>query len=138
MLAVIQPHTPNQSDLPFTKYELEKIKSHVPSEHLVERGTLESPSSVESVMLHLSDISIAHFACHGEQNPSKPLESALLLTDGSLKISQIMEKTLQKASLAFLSACQTATGDGNFADEAIHIAATMLFSGFRGVVGTMW
>ncbi|KAG6371176.1 hypothetical protein JVT61DRAFT_9798 [Boletus reticuloceps] len=40
--------------------------------------------------------------------------------------------------LAFLSACQTATGDEDLTDEAVHIAAGMLFAGYGGVVGTMW
>ena len=40
--------------------------------------------------------------------------------------------------LAFLSACQTAMGDENLSDEAIHIAAGMLFAGYSRVVGTMW
>ncbi|KAJ7226876.1 hypothetical protein GGX14DRAFT_348119 [Mycena pura] len=33
---------------------------------------------------------------------------------------------------------RTAKGDEKVPDEAIHLAATMLFTGFRGVVGTMW
>ena len=44
-------------------------------------------------------------------------------------------------SLAFLSACETAKGDSKTPDEAIHLAATLLFqlfAGFRGVVATMW
>ena len=40
--------------------------------------------------------------------------------------------------LAFLSACQTAQGDKDLSDEAVHIAAGMLFGGYGGVVGTMW
>ncbi|KAF7358015.1 CHAT domain-containing protein [Mycena venus] len=41
-------------------------------------------------------------------------------------------------SLAFLSACETAKGDKSVPDEALHLAATLLFTGFRGVVATMW
>jgi CHAT domain-containing protein len=41
-------------------------------------------------------------------------------------------------SLAFLSACETAKGDKTIPDEAMHLAATLLFAGFRGVVATMW
>ena len=58
--------------------------------------------------------------------------------DGLLTVSQIMQKPLVNTSLAFLSACETAVGDKNVPDESIHIAAAMLFAGFRGVVGTMW
>jgi CHAT domain-containing protein len=37
-----------------------------------------------------------------------------------------------------LSACQTATGDKALSDEAIHLAAGMLFAGYGGVIATMW
>ena len=40
--------------------------------------------------------------------------------------------------LAFLSACQTSTGDGRLSEEAVHLAAGMLAAGYRGVVATMW
>ncbi|KAJ7123558.1 hypothetical protein C8R44DRAFT_784007, partial [Mycena epipterygia] len=51
-----------------------------------------------------------------------------------------MRQKAQKTSmtLAFLSACETAKGDDTVPDEAMHLAATLLFAGFRGVVATMW
>ncbi|KAJ7897758.1 hypothetical protein B0H13DRAFT_2337742 [Mycena leptocephala] len=59
---------------------------------------------------------------HGVQSNS-PTESALLLTGSSrLTLSNIIEQSLLNADLAFLSACQTATGS----------------PGYRGVIGTMW
>jgi CHAT domain-containing protein len=49
-----------------------------------------------------------------------------------------MELDLSKAFLAFLSACETARGDEGQPDQTVHLAATMLFAGFRSVVATMW
>ena len=43
-----------------------------------------------------------------------------------------------RGGLAFLSACQTATGDKNLSNEAIHVVAGMLFAGYSGVIGMMW
>jgi CHAT domain-containing protein len=45
---------------------------------------------------------------------------------------------LKRASLAFLSACQTAKGDQNQPDQAVHLAASFLFCGFKSVIATMW
>ena len=134
MLAVIQPNAPGQSPLYNTQIEMDKIEARVPASSLIKQRS----SSASEVLSSLPDISIAHFACHGIQDPSDPLASALILHDGPLKIAQIMETALPNASLAFLSACQTAKGDLKRPDEATHLAGTMLFSGFRGVVGTMW
>lgn len=49
-----------------------------------------------------------------------------------------MKTPMPNAELAFLCACETAKGDSNVPDEALHVAATMIFAGFRGAVGTMW
>ena len=133
MLAVIESST-----LPAAHHELRCIKEKVPPEYLVALGTPESPVTVSKVLEHLPHASIAHFACHGIQDMNRPLNSSLILPGGNLKISQIMATHLPNASLAFLSACETAKGDQNLPDEAVHIAACMLFAGFHSVVGTMW
>src|ERR1700761_321687 len=39
---------------------------------------------------------------------------------------------------AFLSACETATGEEKVSDEALHITAGMLAAGCRSAIGTMW
>jgi CHAT domain-containing protein len=71
------------------------------------------------------------------QNISNPTESALLLAKQSkLSLSRITKLSLPHAELAFLSACQTATGDENLAGEAVYLAAGMLLAGYRGVIAT--
>jgi CHAT domain-containing protein len=81
---------------------------------------------------------LVHIACHGIQHPSDPLQSAFCLNKGKMKVEHLMRLELKKAFLAFLSACETAKGDKNQPDQTIHLAATMLFAGFKGVVATMW
>jgi CHAT domain-containing protein len=88
-------------------------------------------------MLEGTSAHILHLACHGIQDPN-PLKSALMLQDGRLTIKEIMQFSLPRAVLAFLSACQTAKGDKNAPDQAVHLAASMLFCGFRSIIGTMW
>jgi CHAT domain-containing protein len=136
MVAVIPPDVPGQQQLPFTLEELRRIEKRVPN--LVKLGTSESPASVTNVLHHLSDASIVHFACHGIQHPTNPMKSALLLPGERMTVSTLMKHPMPYASLVFLSACETAKGDETVPDEALHLAATMLFTGFRGVVGTMW
>ncbi|KAJ7249064.1 hypothetical protein C8J57DRAFT_1357558, partial [Mycena rebaudengoi] len=40
--------------------------------------------------------------------------------------------------LALLSACETAKGDAKTPDEAMHLATSLFFAGFGGVIATMW
>ncbi|KAJ7107941.1 CHAT domain-containing protein [Mycena epipterygia] len=139
MTAVIQPRTDNCSDLPATVEELEQIKQQVPSQWLTSFGDT-TPATVDVALQHLRESSVVHFACHGTQDLQNPLETGLLLTDGRLKVSELMRGKAQRKimTLAFLSACETAKGDDTVPDDAMHLAATLLSAGFRGVVATMW
>ncbi|KAJ7082493.1 CHAT domain-containing protein [Mycena epipterygia] len=139
MMAVIQPTTDNCSDLPATVDELARIKQQVPSQWLTSLGDT-TPAKVDVALQHLQESSVVHFACHGTQDLQNPLETGLLLTDGRLKVSELMQGKSQKKSikLAFLSACETVKGDDTMPDEAMHLAATLLFAGFQGVIATMW
>ena len=48
------------------------------------------------------------------------------------------DSDLRNPKFAYLSACHTTVGDAESPDEAIHLASTMQFAGFRSVIGTMW
>ncbi|KAJ7753922.1 CHAT domain-containing protein [Mycena maculata] len=142
MTVMIQPES-KFSPLPGTRTELEKIQERVPEQWLTALGDT-MPTTVTTALTHLRESSIVHFACHGTQDEINPLDSGLVLTDGLLKVSEIMRKPdgsdgiRKNMALAFLSACETAKGDDQVPDEAMHLAATLLFTGFRGVVATMW
>ena len=142
---IISSYTPTISALlrpdpiPSTKlFKMKKIEQHVQNESLIKLGIPGSPASVETVASCLSDVSIAYFACHGKQNLLEPLESWLKLEDGLLFLSRIMKKPMPNGSLGFLCGCDTAMGDENLPDEAMSLAAGLLFSGFQHVIATMW
>lgn len=60
------------------------------------------------------------------------------MQDKILTITDLMCLNLPNCFLAFLSACETAKNTQAQPDQAIHLAATMLFVGFKNVIGTMW
>ncbi|KDQ50727.1 hypothetical protein JAAARDRAFT_707686 [Jaapia argillacea MUCL 33604] len=148
MLVVIQPKSKGYRPIPNTEIELQKIENIVGNHVLVRYGLPEAPALVSNVLSEIPSATILHFACHGiqdsvdplvdEQDRRSALNSALILEDGPLNVTEIMKLSLTNESLVFLSACQTATGDQSLPDESMHLAATMLFAGFRGVVGTLW
>ena len=79
-----------------------------------------------------------HLACHASQQQADPARSGFALWDGTLTITDLAAQPTQHRDLAFLSACQTATGSIRHLDEAIHLAAAMQFLGYRHVIATMW
>jgi CHAT domain-containing protein len=81
---------------------------------------------------------LTHIACHGTQDAVNALSSGYYLSDENLSVSCLMDLNLRDAFFAFLSACETAKGDEQQPDQTIHLAAAMLFVGFRSMVATMW
>jgi CHAT domain-containing protein len=78
-----------------------------------------------------------HFACHGDQILDDPSRGGLRLSDDVLTIAQISNRQYH-GDFAFLSACKTATGGIDLADEAITLAAALHYTGYRHVIGTLW
>ncbi|KAJ6503103.1 CHAT domain-containing protein [Mycena vulgaris] len=138
MTALVQPMTHGFPDLPATVGELERIRLGSPREWLTSLGDI-SPANVDIALDHLRRSSIFHFCMHGIQDIDNPLNSSLILADGRMKVSEMTRNlTRHQMKLAFLSACQTAAGDENVADEAKNFGATLLWSGVQEVVSTMW
>jgi CHAT domain-containing protein len=136
LLAVIQPNTPGQSALPNTMVELTEIQKRA---HGFGVHVLEGPAAlVESVEMAMEANSWIHLACHAVQDMVKPTRSAFCLHDGLLDLSMIVRKSLPQADFAFLSACQTGTGEERLSEEAVHLAAGLILAGYRGTIATMW
>jgi CHAT domain-containing protein len=119
-----------------TKVELDHLRNHlVDREHIVLEG---KEGTKKHVTQGIEDCTWLHLACHGIQRPDEPTKSALILEDGYLTLEEIIKLNLPKAEFAFLSACQTTTGDEKLSEEAVHLAGGTLLAGYRGVVATMW
>ncbi|CEL57237.1 hypothetical protein RSOLAG1IB_08449 [Rhizoctonia solani AG-1 IB] len=137
ILLVGQHATPGQSQLPGTKKELYNIRKHV-QENFKCTQLEGSTATTEAVLTAMDQHEWVHLACHAHQNINNPTESGLFLQDGVLDIKRISQNAFCNKQLAFLSACQTATGDKILADETVHMASGLLTAGYPTVVATMW
>ncbi|KAB5589201.1 Aromatic di-alanine and TPR containing protein [Ceratobasidium theobromae] len=137
VLAVGQEATPGQSRLPETVAELRSIKSHA-SAPLRYTQLDRHKATTSAVLTAMESHDWVHLACHAHQDVQDPTESGFFLYDGTLSLAKITQKAFKNKGLAFLSACQTATGDKKLADEAVHLASGMLMAGYTNVVATMW
>jgi len=95
-------------------------------------------ATVSRVQLEMTSHPSIHFACHGNQDIENPLKSGFYLHGGRLELADIMRQNITNCELAFLSACQTSTGNEKLSEEAVHLAAGMLAVGYRSVVATIW
>ena len=97
-----------------------------------------SVATVSRVKQEMEAYGWVHLACHASQDTHSPLRSGFFLHDGRLELLELMKQNIPKCQLAYLSACQTSTGDEKLSEEAVHLAAGMLAVGYQGVVATMW
>ncbi|KZV60225.1 hypothetical protein PENSPDRAFT_760127 [Peniophora sp. CONT] len=138
VLVVTQPATPQQSRLPGTLDEAYRLQKILADEQISCVVLEDSQATVGAVRSVIDRHSWVHLACHGLQHTRDATQSAFYLHDGPLSLSDLMQTAADDAELAFLSACQTATGDEKNPEESVHLAAGMLAVGFKGVVATMW
>ena len=136
-LGVGMPTTPGQPPLPAVPAEMEVLARYFPpgSEN---QQLVESQATRASVLAAVADHSWLHMACHAGQEHTDPDRSGFALWDGTLTLTDLADQPTQHRNMAFLSACQTATGSFRHLDEAIHLAAAMQFLGYRHVIATMW
>ena len=150
LLAIGMPTTPDASDLHYVPAELDRIQARYPIATRLQSPTrqqlshgslpdLHTQPTTAKVLAQLPRHAWVHLACHGSQHFSDPTESAFWLTDGPLRITDLIEqRETGPRELAFLSACQTATGSPRTIDEAIHLAAALQLLGYRHVIATLW
>lgn len=133
-----QPETPGYASLPGTREEGRQLQKMLSESQITSALFEHERATVAEVQGVFEQHQWVHLACHGSQHASDATQSAFALYDGPLSLANLMHTSVDEAELAFLSACQTATGDVGNPEESVHLAAGMLVVGFKGVIGTMW
>ena len=136
MLLAAVPDPYKGRHLPFTVQEVQSLEHVLPESALLSAPAINC--SVQDMLDKLPQAAILHLASHGYQNPQNPLDSGFLMSDDILTVSTLMPMPLPRAFLAFLSACETAKIDEAQPDQAVHLSSTLLYAGFKSVIGTLW
>jgi hypothetical protein len=149
-LIVAMPTTPDihGSQLRFVPAEVAALRTRLPRVTVLAEPADNSGVDLTELPTRanvfgcLPNCVIAHFACHGENNPEDPSESRLLLHDhqiAPLTVASLASLHLGNAELAYLSACSTALSEATqLIDESIHLTAAFQMAGFPHVIGTLW
>ncbi|KAK0187354.1 CHAT domain-containing protein [Armillaria mellea] len=146
LLAISQPNTPGLSSLPGTKGELQKIEEQ--ANGVFVKCLRGEEVTLDKVLDGMSRCNWVHMAWHAMQKKASPLESTFHLhptnhvhaptNQGHLPLSWVISKSFPDADFAYLSACQTTTGDEALSEESVHLAAGMLMAGYQSVIATLW
>ncbi|MCX4632927.1 CHAT domain-containing protein [Streptomyces sp. NBC_01443] len=138
MLIVGVPRTPYMrrgAPLPAAAHEVETVAGFFPGRCTPLLGPKATRDNVLTELPRHRDI---HLSCHGRQTMSDPSQGSLYFYDAPISIAELSQHSHPHARLAFLSACQTATGGVRLPDEALTIASTMQLIGYRHIVATLW
>lgn len=138
LLGICQPQNPRALPIPYVKDEWTGIQNLAEANSMGCSSLENAEATVDKTLAELSLANWVHFACHASQDNEKATDSAFILHDDNLKLIRLMQVELPHADFAYLSACQTATGDPKLSGQAVHLAAGMLYAGFRSVIATMW
>ncbi|KAH9952653.1 CHAT domain-containing protein [Russula dissimulans] len=103
--------------------EIKVIQRHAPSAS----SLIGAKATRASVMEHLPDHQMVHFACHGRLEPEKPFETGFVL-HGDERLTLLDIVCLQLSTAEYVDT----------SDEVLHLTAAMQYCGFRSVVGTLW
>lgn len=147
-LVVAMPFTPGAPPLAGASAEAEVVAAALPCPTVLAGPVGSTPpvnASVptrEAVLAQLTEAHVIHLACHAVTDSVDPSHSRLVLWDHAtspLTVAGVASVTLDRAELAYLSACRTTyTAATDLRDEAIHLTSAFQLAGFRHVVGTLW
>ncbi|KAI1329831.1 CHAT domain-containing protein [Xylariaceae sp. FL0255] len=137
-LLVAMRETPGHTPLYFADDEVKTLRDickDIPLD-FVEPGQHRG-----DIIAQLPGCTMFHFAGHGFTDGEDPSQSHLLVSDGNITVSDLLEMNFRERSpfLAYLSACGTGRiQDDRFLDESIHLISSFQLAGFRHVIGTLW
>ena len=112
--------------------------------HLFGAEPLLPPDATESAMVSaLQTATYVHLATHGEHAvPAPSFQRVYAIPsetdDGRLAAYELMRADLGGLRLLTLSACETALGRFDVADNMLGVPAVLLLRGAETVVGTLW
>ncbi|MFP5272325.1 CHAT domain-containing protein [Coleofasciculus sp.] len=143
-----RPPIPNQptmgivedatEDLLFTRYECETLaQSYGVSADKRLQGRKATVTEYKTLA---SQVQILHSSHHAISNPTQPLDSYLVLGDGSLTLSQLISPGWRMPNLSdvFACCCEVNFSVNKVTDDLLSLATGFLCAGARSVVSTQW
>jgi len=104
---------------------------------------LEDRADEQTVVAALNGSRYVHLSTHGKHNVDAPAFQCLYLsptekTDGQLHAYELQSLDLRGLEMVTLSACETALGRFDAADNLRGLPAAFLLAGVESLVGTLW
>lgn len=126
-------------DLPCSSFEGDRIAQlHKIPDYLRLKGSSEA--TVNNYRQLVKQVQVILNSHHAQSRLDDPLESKLILSDGSITLGQLLTPGWRLPQLVdvFLSCCETGLGLTSVTDDIFTLASGFLCAGARSVVSTLW
>jgi hypothetical protein len=141
-LIVAMAETPGAAPLAGASAEAQLIREVLSTAAAEVTVLKDDLATRDAVLGRIGQSAAVHFGCHGHNEPADPSQSSLLLHDhrrNPLTVEILRSTRLEKAQLAYLSACETAVQEStDLIDEFIQLSTAFQLLGFPQVIGTLW
>jgi hypothetical protein len=121
-------------DLPLAPSEVRTVTRHFTRSQALVQGEARRPAVLRELQRH----DVWHFACHGRADILDPLVTELELSDGTLRLGELLDLPQAPHRLAVLSACETGLGSLSHPEASMDAGETLLSCGVAGAVSTLW
>lgn len=96
-------------------------------------------ATTECVQKYAAEANVVHLACHSEINHADFLRSGFLLSDRRMTVLEIMSSLeLRRASLVYLSSCDSARPAVGQTEELMALARAFLYAGSPTIIASLW
>jgi CHAT domain-containing protein len=125
--------------LPGASLEGEKIAQlfNIPDDRRLRGHTQATVSNYRQLA---KQVNILHSSHHAQSRLDSPLESILVLGDGTITLGELLTPAWRLRNLrdVFLSCCETNLGKSEIADDIFTLGTGFLCAGAKSVVSSLW
>ncbi|MEH1997524.1 MAG: CHAT domain-containing protein [Nostoc sp.] len=126
-------------DLPYASWEGEQLANlyDIPDNQRLKGSQQASVSNYRQL---IQKVQVIHSSHHARSRLDNPLESALILADGCITLSQLLTPSWRTPQLedVFLSCCETGLGIAQITDDILTFSTGFLCAGAKSVISTLW
>ena len=115
--------------------ERRAVNEALPGAHLTH--LFDDDATVAAFRAALPECTLLHVSAHGRLNPDDSFEAGIDLVDGRFTLRDLAASRADAGRLAVLLTCESASGDFEAPNEALHAAGAAQQAGFTEVVAAM-
>lgn len=126
-------------DLENAEHEVDQITEQLVSVGSDVQRFYRKDATTECVQKYAAEASVVHLACHSEIDHADFLRSGFLLSDRRMTVLEIMSSVeLRRASLVYLSSCDSARPAVGHTEELMALARSFLYAGSPTIIASLW